>query len=71
MPKMSIRKKAILITKSDDWTAPYPREPKTREDKIKQFCHARCPHPEQPCNGDCPEIRAYTKQMRKRRVERA
>lgn len=69
MPKMGSERKAISMTKSGLWTTPYPH-PQKRSDKIKQFCCEHCPHPNKPCNGDCPEIKEFTQNIRKRRAER-
>lgn len=67
MPKMGVKKRVISMTRSDSWTTPYSE---TRADKIKAFCTEHCPHPEKPCNGDCPEQKEFARKNRKRRAER-
>lgn len=67
MPKMGVKKVVISMTRSDEWTTPVPQ---TRDDKIKAFCYDHCPHPDEPCKGNCPELREYTEKTKKRRAER-
>ena len=58
MPKMSAKGRVISMTKSDTWTTNFG---KAGKDEYKQFCFEKCPHPESPCNGDCPEMKEYRK----------
>lgn len=66
MPKMGVKRKVISMTKSDAWTTPYPQE---RTDIIKSFCYERCPHPDKPCKGDCPEMKEFRRNNGKRRAK--
>ena len=62
MPKMSNVSRVISMTKSDAWTTNFGR---CGKDEYKQFCYEKCPHPDIPCKGDCPEMKEYRKGLRK------
>lgn len=63
MPRMSNIARAISMTRSDSWTTPLEV---LKKDDYKQFCYERCPHPDNPCNGDCPEMKAFRKNNRRK-----
>jgi hypothetical protein len=64
MPRMSIRKKAISMTRMDTWT---DTSSATNANIIERFCTESCPHPEKPCNGDCQEFKEFSKKNRSRK----
>lgn len=63
MPRMSNVSRAISMTRSDSWTT---SSYKVDKDDYKQFCTNHCPHPKNPCNGDCPEMKEFRKNHKKR-----
>lgn len=66
MTKMGIKKKVISMTRSDEWTTPYPTVSATGDNEYEEFCTNNCPHKEKPCNGNCKEIREWLKTHRGR-----
>ena len=63
MPRISDKKKVIPITSSESWTI-LDRDEKDEENA--DFCLHRCPHEDTPCNGDCPEMKAFRKNNRRK-----
>ena len=64
MPRMSAKSIAISMTKSDSWTTSFGSIGK---DEYKQFCFENCPHPDNPCKGDCQEMKEYRKTHKRKR----
>ena len=62
MPRMTNFQRAVSMTRSDTWTSPFG---KTKKDAYKDFCLKNCPHPNKPCKGDCPEMKAFRKTLKK------
>lgn len=63
MPRMSNTRRAISMTRSDTWTT---TEPDIKSGVIADFCVNHCPHPNNPCKGDCPEMREFRKTHRRK-----
>jgi hypothetical protein len=55
--------KAVAMTRSDTWNT--TTLGKTKKDAYKEFCLEHCPHPSKPCKGDCPEMKAFRKSVKK------
>lgn len=51
------------MTRFDTWTT---TEPDIKSGIIADFCINRCPHADTPCNGDCPEMKEFRKNHKKR-----
>ena len=63
MPRMSVKGRAISMTRSDTWTT---TQIDVKSEAIADFCLNRCPHKTKPCNGDCPEMKEFRKNHRRR-----
>lgn len=62
MPKMGNTKFAISMTRSDTWaTTSY----QIKSGEKESFCIDKCPHKDEPCKGDCPEMKEYRKTYRR------
>lgn len=64
MPRMSNRGRAISMTRSDTWVTSFAD---SKGNEYEAFCHTHCPHKDEECEGDCPEMKEYRK-IHKRRV---
>ena len=51
------------MTGNNAWAFPFPKG--NQQDPYKNFCLDRCPHPDNPCKGDCPEMKKFRKNRRK------
>lgn len=63
MPRMSNKGRVISMTRSATWTT---TEPDIKSGIIADFCINRCPHADTPCKGDCPEMKEFRKNHKKR-----
>ena len=63
MPRMSAQRRAISMTRSDTWTTIIPD---IKSEAKADFCLNRCPHPNNPCKGDCHEMREFRKTHRRK-----
>lgn len=63
MPKMSSVGRAISMTRSNTWNS---TTYKTNSESFADFCLNRRPHPNNPCKGDCPEMKEFRKNQYKR-----
>lgn len=63
MPRMSNTRRAISMTRSDTWTTIAPC---IKSGIIADFCLNRCQHKEKPCKGDCPEMKEFRKNHKRK-----
>ena len=63
MIRMSNKGRVISMTRSETWATIIPN---IKSEEKADFCINHCPHKENPCNGDCPEMKEFRKNHRKR-----
>lgn len=63
MPRISSKRRAILMTRSDTWTTSTPN---IKSDENADFCLNRCPNKETPCDGYCIEYKQFKERSKKR-----
>ena len=55
------------MTRCDTWTT---FQPTIESEEIADFCLNRCPHEEEPCKGDCPEMKEFRKKHKRKYLKR-
>lgn len=64
MHKMTLKKRVLSMARSDDWTVIWKSNGK---DQQKNFCVNCCPHPDDPCEGDCNEYKEFERANKKKK----